>query len=71
VDIAIERATRAGDVVHMSIRYAIARAEWRQHFTARILDDDDVRTALLEAGFGSLAWIDSRWGKATKDAHGG
>jgi SAM-dependent methyltransferase len=65
VEIAIERAERDGDVVHMSIRYAIGKAEWKQHFTARILENDDVREALLEAGFGSVAWIDKRWGAAT------
>jgi SAM-dependent methyltransferase len=68
VEITIERATRHGRIVHMSIRYAMAAAKWRQHFTARVLDDDDVRIALSEAGFPSLAWIDARWGKATGNA---
>ena len=63
-DITIERAIRDGAFVHLSIRYAMANSEWRQHFTARLLDDDDVRLALLEAGFGSLTWIDARWGRA-------
>jgi len=63
-DITIERAARDGPFVHMSIRYAMANSEWRQHFTARLLDDEDVRLALLEAGFDSLTWIDARWGRA-------
>ena len=68
VEIIIERATRQERQVHMSICYVMAAAEWRQHFTAQILEDDDVRTALNEAGFPSLAWIDTRWGKATGNA---
>jgi len=66
VGIAIERAVRHGSLVDMSIRYAIGEAEWRQHFTARLLDDDDVRLALLETGFAAVAWIDTRWGAATE-----
>jgi SAM-dependent methyltransferase len=68
VEITIERAVRDGDVVHMSIRYAFANAEWRQHFSTRILDDEDVRLALLETGFGAVTWIDTRWGAATTNA---
>lgn len=65
VEIEIERAARRGIYVDMSIRYAIGDAQWKQHFTARVLDDEDVRLALLEAGFGAVSWIDSRWGAAT------
>jgi SAM-dependent methyltransferase len=64
VEIVVERAARHGHFVHMSIRYALGQAEWKQHFTARVLDDDDVRRALFEAGFGSLTWIDAKWGVA-------
>jgi SAM-dependent methyltransferase len=71
VGITIERADRDGGVVHMSIRYVMGPSEWRQHFTARLLDDEDVRLALLEAGFGRLAWIDARWGAATVAGHAG
>jgi SAM-dependent methyltransferase len=65
VAIAIERVVRDGNDVHMSIRYATDEAEWMHHFSARILDDDDLRLALLEAGFGEVAWIDPGWGAAT------
>jgi len=65
VDIAIERAARRGSLVDMSIRYAMGEAEWKHHFTARLLDDDGVRLALLETGFGAVAWIDTRWGAAS------
>ena len=64
VEVAVERAAHHGDLVHMSIRYALGRAVWKQHFTARLLDDDDVRRTLFEAGFGSLVWIDAKWGVA-------
>lgn len=64
VEIAIERVVRDGAFIQMSIRYAVGNAEWKQHFTSRLLDDEDVRVALDEAGFGSLAWIDTRWGAA-------
>jgi len=69
VEITIERAIHRSMFVHMSVRYAMAGAEWRQHFTARVLDDDDIALALNEAGFLSLTWIDARWGKATPHAH--
>lgn len=65
VAIAIARVVRDGNEVHMSIRYATHEAEWMHHFIATILDDADVRLALLEAGFGEMAWIDPKWGVAT------
>jgi hypothetical protein len=71
VEISIERVVRQGSVVRMSIRYAIGEAEWRHHFTARILDDDDVRLALLETGFSALAWIDTKWGVASSSLQTG
>lgn len=69
VEITIERAVHQGTFVHMSVRYAMAGAEWRHHFTAQVLDDGDIGLALSEAGFFSLTWIDARWGKATPQAH--
>ena len=65
VEITVERADRQDMVVHMSIRYTMEQSEWRQHFTAQVLDDDAIRAALLDAGFNSLDWIDSKWGVAT------
>jgi len=64
VAITIERAVHRGSNVDMSIRYAMGEAEWKQHFTARLLDDADIQLAFLEAGFGAVAWIDTRWGAA-------
>lgn len=71
VEITIERVVRHGGAVDMSIRYAIGEAEWKHHFTARLLDDDDVRLTLLNAGFGAVTWIDTRWGAVTADGHAG
>lgn len=69
VEITIERAVHRGNVVDMSIRYAIAQKEWRQHFTARLLDDDEIRAAMLEVGFAVVKWIDRKWGVATENRH--
>ena len=66
VEITVERAERHGDLIGMSVGYAIGDARWKHHFTARLLDDGDVRQAMLEAGFGTVAWIDARWGAATQ-----
>ena len=65
VEITLERAVHRGSLVDMSVRYAIAHAEWKQHFTARVLNNDDIRVAMLEAGFGAVTWIDAKWGVAT------
>ena len=65
IETTIERVVHDGNVVHMSVRYAMGQDEWMHHFAARILDDDDVRLALVETGFGALAWIDAKWGAAT------
>ena len=64
VEIAIERVVRQGSAVHISVRYDVGNARWRHHFTARLLEDDDVRLTLLESGFREPAWIDARWGVA-------
>ena len=62
VEVAIERVHRHEGFVDVSIRYAVGGAEWRQHFTARMLDDDGIRAALLGADFHRSEWIDARWG---------
>jgi len=55
---------RDGKLVSLSLRYSTDAEDWRQHFTAVVLDDDDLQRALTETGFGSVEWIDSRWGCA-------
>ena len=53
----------------MSVRYAIGQSEWKQHFSARLLDDDETCAALSESGFSEVNWIDAKWGVATGVAH--
>lgn len=64
VGIAIERVARRGKIVHISLRYTVGDAAWQQHFSARVLEEEDMREALHEAGFDAPTWIDSRWGAA-------
>ena len=64
VALAVERVARDGELVSLSLRYSTDAEDWRQHFTAVVLDDDDLQRALTETGFGSVEWIDSRWGCA-------
>ena len=66
VEITVERAEHLGHLIEMSIKYTIGDAQWKHHFAARPLDDDDVRQAMLEAGFETVGWIDTRWGAATE-----
>ena len=33
-------------------------------FSARLLDDDETRSALAETGFPEVNWIDAKWGIA-------
>jgi SAM-dependent methyltransferase len=65
VEIVIERVHRRQPFVGMSIRYTIGAKHWKQHFTARVLDDESIEGALRAAGFGAMIWIDARWGAAT------
>lgn len=65
VDIMVESVVRNGRFADVSLRYTIGESQWRQHFTARLLDDGDVREALLEAGFDAVTWIEARWGAAS------
>jgi len=69
VEISVERAIHCEPIVHMSVRYAIGPSEWKQHFSARLLDDDEIRAALAESGLSEMNWIDAKWGVATGDAH--
>ena len=64
VGIDIDRVVLHGDTADMSVRYAIGDAEWKHHFTARVLDDGDILLALHQAGFAAPEWIDTRWGAA-------
>ena len=64
VRVAVERVRRDTSRVEMSLRYDSGEQQWRHHFAARVLDDDDVGSALRAAGFATLQWIDERWAAA-------
>jgi SAM-dependent methyltransferase len=64
VAVAVEQVARDGELVSLSLRYSTHAEDWRQHFTAVVLDDGDVQHALTECGFGAVEWIDARWGWA-------
>lgn len=60
----VERVLREGNLVELSLRYSTKEEDWRQHFTARILDETDVLQAVSEADFSTLEWINRRWAAA-------
>jgi hypothetical protein len=62
--VSVDRVSRQGSIVEISLRYSMGTAEWRQHFPARVLYDADVEQLLGRAGFRSVEWIDKRWGRA-------
>jgi SAM-dependent methyltransferase len=64
-EIAVDQVRRANTRVRLSLSYSTAGETWRQHFTAAILEDDDVQRVLREARFGRVEWIDRRWGVAS------
>jgi hypothetical protein len=70
VEIGIERAVHRGKLVEVTVRYAVGPVEWLHPFTAHVLDDEDVRLALLHAGFAAPEWIDAKWGAARPAAAG-
>jgi SAM-dependent methyltransferase len=64
VRIHLERMDHGDRISEVSLLYACGDEQWRHHFTVRLLDDEDVRAAMNEAGFASLEWIDTKWGVA-------
>jgi SAM-dependent methyltransferase len=64
IEMHVEEVQRDGPNVYLCLRYRDRAEDWLHCFTDTILTDDDVRRCLLSAGFTSLSWIDSRWGRA-------
>lgn len=64
IRVAIDAVRRQGDLVAISLRYTTDDEEWKQHFVARVLRDEDVDRELREAGLGPAQWINRRWGSA-------
>ena len=64
VTIAVERVTWEGDRFEMSLAYRCGEEQWKHHFAACLLEDDELEAALREAGFATFEPIDRRWARA-------
>jgi SAM-dependent methyltransferase len=64
----LERTTREGDNVGMTLRYRVGDQEWVHTFSARILVDAAIDEALHAAGFFPPQWLDERrrWAVTTR-----
>jgi SAM-dependent methyltransferase len=60
VAITVTEARVDGTFVDAVVEYAVDGRSWRQSFTARMLDEADLVTALADAGLGFLRWLDER-----------
>jgi SAM-dependent methyltransferase len=58
VVVRVEEASRAGNVVDATVVYELGQRVWRQRFSARILDESDLRAELSTAGLAFAAWLD-------------
>jgi SAM-dependent methyltransferase len=62
------RATVRGDLLEAEVRYGVDDMDWRQTFTARLLDEAAVRALLRDAGLRFERWLDRPgWFVATPD----
>ncbi len=64
VSMSVDEVAQRRDEVELCFRYEQGGDAWLQYFTARVLDDDDVRRILADAGFDAPTWIDRRWAAA-------
>jgi SAM-dependent methyltransferase len=66
VAITLSEAAVDGAVVSAAVEYAVDGRRWRQAFTARMLDEEELRSALHEAGLEGVRWLDERrsWSEA-------
>jgi SAM-dependent methyltransferase len=66
VAITLTEAAVDGPMVDAAVEYAVDGRSWRQPFTARMLDETELRSALREAGLEWLRWLDDRrsWSEA-------
>jgi len=56
--ITLVRAELVGDLLEAEVRYGVDGAEWQQPFTARLLDEEGLKTLLLSAGLAFDRWLD-------------
>ena len=64
IEMHLDDIHRNGANVDICLRYGGRGEEWLHYFRAAILDDDDICSCLLSAGFASPSWIDRRWASA-------
>lgn len=58
VVVRVESAKRDGAVVDAAVVYQLGESSWRQPFTARMLDDDDLERELRSVGLRFDRWLD-------------
>lgn len=58
VVVRVEAARRVGDLVDAIVAYELGETVWRQPFTARLFDEDDLRRELESAGLRFAGWLD-------------
>jgi hypothetical protein len=58
VAITVTAAHSDGSVVDAVVEYAVDGRTWRQPFTARMLDEAELATALGEVGLRFVRWLD-------------
>lgn len=66
IEMQVDAVERDGPNVYLCLHYRDRSEDWLHCFTDTILNDDDVRSCLLSAGFAAPAWIDRRWGVASR-----
>jgi SAM-dependent methyltransferase len=65
----LTRATVTGDLLEAEVRYGVDGMEWRQTFTARLLDESGLRALLQAAGLRFDRWLDRPgWFVASPDS---
>jgi SAM-dependent methyltransferase len=61
VEMQLDHIHRDGAKVEICLRYRCRGEEWLHHFSAAVLDDDEIYSCLVSAGFEPPSWIDRRW----------
>jgi SAM-dependent methyltransferase len=61
IEMQLDEIHRDGAKVDICLRYRWRGEEWLHDFSAAILDDDEIYSCLVSAGFAPPSWIDRRW----------
>ena len=56
--ILLEQAVVFGDLLTATVRYGVDDREWKQSFTARLLDETSLRAMLVDGGLRFDRWLD-------------